>query len=39
LKELQDIKLYGESKFDIEPAIDKVEAMAMIEAERNKSDK
>ncbi|PGH40726.1 MAG: hypothetical protein CRN43_01220 [Candidatus Nephrothrix sp. EaCA] len=39
LEELEDIKLYDESKNDNEPAISKDEAMAMIEAERKKSGK
>ena len=34
LEELEDIKLYDESRNDGELAIDKVTAMAMIEAER-----
>ena len=36
LEELEDIRLYDESKNDNEPAIDKNKAMAMIEAERKK---
>lgn len=39
LEELEDIRLYDESKNDNEPAISKNEAMAMIEAERKKSGK
>ena len=34
LEELEDIRLYDESKKDNEPAIAKNKAMAMIEAER-----
>ena len=36
LEELEDIKLYDESKNDNEPAITKKKAMVMIEAERKK---
>jgi hypothetical protein len=36
LEELEDIRLYDESKNDKRPAISKNEAMAMIEAERKK---
>lgn len=36
LEELEDIKLYDESKNDNEPAVSKNVAMAMIEAERKK---
>jgi hypothetical protein len=39
LDELEDIKLYDDSKNDKEPAISKNEAMAMIEAERRKLGK
>ncbi len=39
LEELEDIKLYDESKNDNEPAITKSKAMAMIEAERKKLGK
>ncbi|HAH54524.1 MAG TPA: hypothetical protein DCM02_04370 [Flavobacterium sp.] len=39
LEELEDIKLYDESKNDNEPAITKNKAMAMIEAERKKLGK
>jgi hypothetical protein len=39
LYELEDIKLYDDSKNDKEPAISKNEAMAMIEAERRKLGK
>jgi hypothetical protein len=39
LEELEDIKLYDESKNDNEPAIPRDKAMAMIEAERKKLDK
>jgi hypothetical protein len=39
LKELEDIRLYDESKNDKEPAITKNKAMAMIEAERKKLKK
>ena len=39
LEELEDIKLYDESKADTEPAIAKNKAMAMIEAERKKLGK
>ncbi len=39
LEELEDIKLYDESKNDNEPAISKNKAMAMIEAERKKLGK
>jgi hypothetical protein len=39
LYELEDIKLYDDSKNDKEPAISKNEAMAMIEAERSKLGK
>jgi hypothetical protein len=39
LDELEDIKLYNDSKNDKEPAISKNEAMAMIEAERRKLGK
>lgn len=34
LEELEDIRLYDESKSDGEPAIERDEAMAMIAAER-----
>lgn len=36
LEDLEDIRLYDESKNDNEPAIAKNKAMAMIEAERKK---
>jgi hypothetical protein len=36
LEDLEDIRLYDESKNDNEPAIAKSEAMQMIEAERKK---
>ena len=36
LEELEDIKLYDESKNDNEPAVPKSKAMVMIEAERKK---
>jgi PHD/YefM family antitoxin component YafN of YafNO toxin-antitoxin module len=36
LEDLEDIRLYDESKNDNEPAIAKNEAMQMIEAERKK---
>ena len=39
LEELEDIKLYDQSKKDKEPAIGKTKAMAMIEAERKKMGK
>jgi len=39
LEELEDIRLYDESKNDKEPAITKSKAMAMIEAERKKLGK
>jgi hypothetical protein len=39
LEELEDIRLYDESKNDKEPAITKSKAMAMIEAERKKLKK
>ncbi len=39
LEELEDIRLYDESKNDKEPAIIKSKAMAMIEAERKKLGK
>ena len=39
LDELEDIKLYNDSKNDKEPAISINEAMAMIEAERRKLGK
>ena len=39
LEELEDIKLYDESKNDNEPAIGKTKAMAMIKAERKKLGK
>jgi hypothetical protein len=39
LDELEDIKLYDDSKNDKEPAISKNEAIAMIEAERRKLGK
>ena len=39
LEELEDIKLYDESKSDNEPAIPKNKAMAMIAAERKKIGK
>ena len=39
IEELEDIKLYDESKKDKEPAIPKSQAMAMIEAERKKLGK
>ncbi len=39
LEELEDIRLYYESKNDKEPAISKIKAMAMIEAERKKLKK
>jgi hypothetical protein len=39
LEELEDIKLYDESKNDKEPAITKNKAMAMIEAGRKKLGK
>lgn len=39
LEELEDIRLYDESKNDNEPAITKNKAMAMIEAERKKLKK
>ena len=39
LEELEDIRLYDESKNDNEPAIAKNKAMAMIEAERKKIGK
>jgi hypothetical protein len=39
LEELEDIRLYDESKNDNEPAIAKNKAMAMIETERKKLGK
>ena len=39
LEDLEDIKLYDESKNDLSPAIAKGTAMAMIEAERKKLGK
>ena len=39
LEELEDIRLYDESKNDKEPAVSKSAAMQMIEAERKKSGK
>jgi hypothetical protein len=39
LEELEDIKLYDESKNDNEPAISKNKAMEMIEMERKKLGK
>jgi hypothetical protein len=36
LEDLEDIRLYDESKKDNEPAVSKYEAMQMIEAERKK---
>ncbi len=39
LEDLEDIKLYDESKNDRSPAIAKSKAMAMIEAERKKLGK
>ncbi|MBK7138720.1 MAG: hypothetical protein IPH74_06740 [Bacteroidetes bacterium] len=39
LEELEDIRLYDESKNDNEPAIAKNKAMAIIEAERKKIGK
>jgi hypothetical protein len=39
LEELEDIRLYDESKNDNEPAIPKSKAMAIIEAERKKLGK
>jgi PHD/YefM family antitoxin component YafN of YafNO toxin-antitoxin module len=39
LEELEDIRLYDESKNDNEPAVAKNKAMAMIEAERKKMGK
>ncbi len=39
LEDLEDIKLYDESKNDRSPAIAKNKAMAMIEAERKKLGK
>lgn len=39
LEELEDIRLYDESKNDNEPAIAKNKAMAIIEAERKKLGK
>jgi len=39
LEELEDIKLYDESKNDNEPAISKSKAMEMIEMERKKLGK
>ena len=39
LEELEDIKLYNESKNDNEPALTQKEAMAMIEIERKKQGK
>jgi hypothetical protein len=39
LEELEDIRLYDESKNNNEPAISKSKAIAMIEADRKKSGK
>ena len=39
LEELEDIRLYDESKNDKKPALSKNEAMAMLEAERKKLGK
>ena len=39
LEELDDIKLFDESKSDNEPALTQTEAMAMIAAERKKLGK
>lgn len=39
LEELEDIRLYDESKNDGEPAISKKNAMAMLDAERKKLKK
>ncbi len=39
LEELEDIKLYDESKNDNEPAIERNKAMELIEAERKKLGK
>jgi hypothetical protein len=39
LEDLEDIRLYDESKNDNEPAIPRNKAMAMIEAERKKLGK
>ena len=39
LEELEDIKLYDDSKNDNEPAVPKNKAMAMIAAERKKLGK
>lgn len=39
LEELEDIRLYDDSKNDKEPAIPKSKAMAIIEAERRKLGK
>jgi hypothetical protein len=39
LEELEDIKLYDDSKNDKEPAVSRSKAMAMIEAERKKLGK
>ncbi len=39
LEELEDIKLFDESKSDNEPALTQTEAMAMIAAERKKLGK
>lgn len=39
LEELEDIRLYDESKNDNEPAIPKNKAMAILEAERKKIGK
>ena len=39
LEELEDIRLYDESKNDNEPAVAKNKAMAMIEAQRKKLGK
>lgn len=39
LEDLEDIKLYDESKNDNSPAIPKNDAMAMIQAERKKLGK
>lgn len=39
LEELEDIRLYDESKYDKEPALSKNEAMAMLAVERKKLGK
>lgn len=39
LEELEDIKLFDESKNDNEPALTQTEAMAMIASERKKQGK